>query len=95
MRILRIYVWICGSHIEGIYKNGGIFKLQRHYLKQLYLGLAYVDPPPHTHTKHPIFQTIQRYHRIQFDLRGNYVPPTPPIPQPRPIKPTQHLDIDD
>ena len=38
------------SHREGICKNGGGFKLQRHHLKQLYLRLTYVTPPPHTHT---------------------------------------------
>ena len=28
---------------------GGVFKLQHHDLKQLYLMLTYVTPPPDTH----------------------------------------------
>ena len=66
------------SHSEGIYKNGGVFRLQRHHLKQLYLMLTYVTLHPHTRTKHPLSQTIQRHHRSQYYLRLNYVPPFPP-----------------
>jgi hypothetical protein len=48
-RIFRIYDWACGSHIEGVYKSGGVFKLQSHHLKQLYQRLIYVTPlPKHT-----------------------------------------------
>ena len=61
--------------------KGGVFKLQRHHLKQLYLMLTYVTPHPHTHTKHPLSQTIQRHHRSQYYLRWNYVPPFPPHPK--------------
>jgi hypothetical protein len=52
--LLVIYDWVCGFHSEGIYKNGGVFKLQRHHLKQLYLMLIHVNPPPHTRTKHAL-----------------------------------------
>ena len=39
--------------------------------------LTYVNPPPHTITKHSLSQTIQRHLRSQFYLRLNYVPPIP------------------
>jgi hypothetical protein len=39
--------------------------------------LTYVKPPPHTITKHPLSQTIQRHHRSQFYHRLNYVHPIP------------------
>jgi hypothetical protein len=90
--ILRIYDWVYGSNIEGIYKNGGVFKLQRPHCKQYYLRLASV-PPPQTHSKHPLSQpqsTFQWHHRSQFYLRLNYVSSTHHPPPPPPEKNYSH-----
>jgi hypothetical protein len=45
-----IYIWIYGSHIEGIHNNWVVFKLQRHHSKQYYRRLTYVTPHPTAHT---------------------------------------------
>ena len=74
------YISVYCSHIEGIYKNGGVFKLQRHHRKQFYIRLAYASP--HTHTKYPFSKpqsTIQWHNRSQFQLRFSYAPSTTPL----------------
>ena len=40
--------------VRAYIKMGVFFKLQRHHLKQLNLKLIYVNPHPHTRTKHPL-----------------------------------------
>jgi len=49
--VFLIYVWVYDSHIEGIYKNGGVFKVKRNHRKQFYLRLTYLPPQkiPHTY----------------------------------------------
>jgi hypothetical protein len=64
--ILRAYIKV------GVFLNSRVTTLSNCSKK-----VNVCNPPPQTHTKHPLYQTIQRHHRSQYYLRLNYLLPTP------------------